>query len=111
MKSSIENIDSRHEINKIREYEKKGYTTIYTLEGDALKNQSNGKYFHADEVTIEHEERYEGISNPEDMSILYAIQTADGNKGTLLVAYGNGSATDLAMFMKDVEMKRNNEVK
>lgn len=32
--------------------------------------------------------RFEGMSNPDDNSVIYAIKTDDGNKGTLVDAYG-----------------------
>ncbi len=32
--------------------------------------------------------RFEGASNPDDNSILYAIETSDGLKGLLVDAYG-----------------------
>lgn len=50
--------------------------------------------------------RFEGISDPDDMSILYAIETADGTKGTLVDAYGNYSDEDTGAFMQDVDINK-----
>lgn len=36
--------------------------------------------------------RFEGMTNPGDTSILYAIEATDGNKGLLVDAYGAYSA-------------------
>ena len=40
------------------------------------------------------------------MSILYAIETADGNKGTLVDAYGLYSDEETGAFMKEVEIHK-----
>jgi len=40
------------------------------------------------------------------MSILYAIETTDGNKGTLVDAYGLYADDDTGEFMKEVEIHK-----
>jgi hypothetical protein len=40
------------------------------------------------------------------MSVLYAIETADGNKGTLVDAYGLYADDDTGEFMKEVEIHK-----
>ncbi|MBD0368348.1 MAG: hypothetical protein ICV53_19865, partial [Flavisolibacter sp.] len=50
--------------------------------------------------------RFEGISDPDDMSILYAIETCDGRKGTLIDAYGNYSDDDTGAFMQEVDINK-----
>ncbi len=40
------------------------------------------------------------------MSILYAIETTDGNKGTLIDAYGHYSDDDTGSFMQDVDINK-----
>jgi hypothetical protein len=50
--------------------------------------------------------RFEGITDPDDMSILYAIETCDGAKGTLMDAYGHYSDEDTGEFMKQVEIAK-----
>ena len=43
--------------------------------------------------------RYEGESNPEDRSILYGIETANGEKGTVVDAYEPYSDTFVTKFI------------
>ena len=40
------------------------------------------------------------------MSILYAIETCDGQKGTLIDAYGSYSDEDTSAFMQDVDIHK-----
>ncbi|MBJ7880636.1 hypothetical protein [Gelidibacter salicanalis] len=54
------------------------------------------------EVTILKEHRFEGMSNPSDMSLLYVIQTMDGSKGTLLASYGANADNAIHSFMKAI---------
>ena len=41
-----------------------------------------------DDVTIREYERFEGVSDPDDMAILYAIESSSGARGTLVDAFG-----------------------
>jgi len=94
--------DTKHEITKIEAYRKKGYTASYQLEKGKLKDLETEKTFNVDEVTIDDQYRYEGMSNPDDLSILYAISTADGRKGTLLMPYGVKADVELTSFLNQV---------
>jgi hypothetical protein len=47
--------------------------------------------------------RFEGESDPADNSILYAIETNDGTKGTLIDAFGPYADAGVTKFMKEVE--------
>jgi hypothetical protein len=90
----------------MRRLEEKGYTTQYRVEENKLVNLTTGKKYKADDVLAANFFRFEGISNPDDMSILYAIETTDGNKGTLVDAFGLYSDDDTGEFMKEVEIHK-----
>lgn len=94
----------KHEAPKVDEYIAEGYTASYQMEDGKLKDLETGKTFEPCDVTIYDEYRYEGMSNPSDMSILYALQTADGGKGTLLIPYGPSADGEIAWFMKEVTL-------
>ncbi|CAM4084747.1 hypothetical protein [Zobellia nedashkovskayae] len=93
---------AKHEKDAIDEFEKKGYTARYRYENDVLINPETHKYYKPVDITIVKEFRYEGMSDPDDLSILYIIETDDGSKGTFLMAYGPSADTDTAMFFKNV---------
>jgi len=102
---------TKHEKTKIDEYIDKGYTASYRLKNGKLRDLKTDKCFEVNEVTIVDSYRYEGMSNPSDMSIMYALKTVDGRKGTLLLPYGPHADAELDEFMKEVslDMKNRNE--
>ncbi|HWJ90072.1 MAG TPA: hypothetical protein VNR87_03125 [Flavisolibacter sp.] len=86
--------------------EAQGYTDQYRVEKGKLVDVTNNKKYKAKDVKAVNFFRFEGITNPEDMSILYAIETSDGRKGTLVDAYGMYSDDDTGAFMQDVEINK-----
>jgi len=96
---------------KIQEYQKKGYTASYQMGEDGLKDLETNKEYKAEEVIIEDEFRYEGMSNPDDNSMLYILKMQDNSKGTILVPYGASADGTLAWFLKDVSQNKHNRDK
>jgi hypothetical protein len=88
---------------KLAELEEKGYRADFKLEGGKLKVVKGDQSFSADELTIRKDFRFEGESNPDDMSILYALEAQDGTKGTVVHAYGPDANDALSEFMKGVK--------
>ena len=80
-----------------------GYTEDYKATEAGLKSLKTGKIYQPDQVKIVDFHRFEGTSDPADESILYAIETADGRKGTLVDAFGPSSDTKVTAFMQKVE--------
>ena len=81
----------------------KGYTDQFQGTEDGLKDIETGRIYQPSEVTVPNFFRFEGISDPDDTSILYVIETADGQKGTLVDAYGLYSDENISKFMLEVE--------
>ena len=98
----MENKMAKHELEGLHEFQAKGYTHNYRVEDGQLIDLETKERFTSNEVTIVEEKRYEGMTNPSDMSILYVLETKDGNKGTIVVPYGPASATPEAEFFVDV---------
>jgi hypothetical protein len=82
---------------------KNGYSAQFKVVRGGLKSLSTEKVFRPDEVKINNFYRFEGESDPADNSILYAIETSDGEKGTLTDAYGIYNDANVSNFIKEVE--------
>jgi hypothetical protein len=82
-----------------------GFTDDFEIEKDLLVGKETDKKYHADELTIKKTFRFEGDSDPGDMSILYAIETNDGHKGTYADAFGTygDQGTHTAEFLKHIK--------
>ena len=91
---------------KLAELEEEGYTEDFKLEGDQLKALNSDQAFSAAELTIVEDFRFEGESNPDDLSILYALESSDGTKGTVVHVYGPEAGDALGEFMKGVKEKK-----
>ncbi len=80
-----------------------GYTDDFKAVENGLQSLKNDKVYLPEEVTVDNFYRFEGNSDPDDMSILYAITTNDGTKGTLIDAYGTYASPEVNEFMLSVE--------
>ena len=80
-----------------------GYTENFKIEDNLLKCLDCSKAYEPKDVTIKNFFRFEGLSDPDDNSILYAIETNDGKKGTVVDAYGAYSDPDTSQFIMEVE--------
>jgi hypothetical protein len=68
---------------------KRGYTANLSLEGDTIDDKAQEIHMTADDFSIDEFYRFEGASNPADMSIVYAVSSPKYNlKGILVNAYG-----------------------
>ncbi len=66
----------------------RGYTADLAPAADGLRVVSTGRTLGRDELAIREYYRFEGVSDPDDMSIVYAIEGADGTRGILVDAFG-----------------------
>jgi len=68
---------------------KRGYTENLSLEGDTIDDKDKNIHMTADDFQIDEFYRFEGSSNPSDMSIVYAVSSDKyGIKGVLVNAFG-----------------------
>ena len=75
------------------------------MAGGGLRAAEGGKTYRADELTIREFHRFEGISDPDDMSIVYAIESRDGTRGTLVDAFGVYSNPAVSAVLEGVPIR------
>jgi len=80
-----------------------GYTEDFKAAERGLLSLQHEKIYEASQIQINDFYRFEGASDPADNSILYAIETDDGIKGTLVDAYGPYADSKVVAFMEEVE--------
>ena len=69
-----------------------------------LRALGSGRAFDAEDLTIRQYQRFEGVSNPDDSSIVYAIETRSGTKGLLMDAFGPYANSEVGRLLETVEM-------
>ncbi len=85
---------------------RRGFTESLAVVGNELCTTKMQKIFRPDEVVIREYRRFEGVSDPDDMSIVYAIETEGGIRGTLVDAYGVYADPAVSAFLSKVPVRR-----
>lgn len=82
-----------------------GYTVDFNLDDNCLLCHGNSLQIRPEEFVVDAHYRFEGISDPGDEAVVYAISSAKlGVKGTLVDGYGtysDGVASDLVKALKE----------
>jgi hypothetical protein len=81
-------VDHTHEAPVISTLQRRGFTEDFIARNGRLQVAASDRSFRPSELRILDYYRFEGTSNPDDMSVIYAIEARDGTRGTLTDAYG-----------------------
>ena len=86
----------------------RGYEEDFNLLDDHLELKASNELFSHDDFVVDEVFRFEGVSDPADMSVLYAITTSTGRKGILVDAYGaySGQISDEMLKKLDTRSHR-----
>lgn len=84
---------------------RRGFTEHFIPTDGMLRAVNSGKMVRADEVMVAEYHRYEGVSDPDDMAILYALETLSGLRGTLVDAFGVYADPQVGAFMRAVALR------
>jgi hypothetical protein len=93
--------NAKNELELIKKYQAKGYSHNFRVVENTLIDNTTKKEFKAKDIHVVAEHRFEGMSNPADMSILYIIKM-DDTKGTFLASYGSAADTEVAEFFNTI---------
>jgi hypothetical protein len=92
-------------VEAISDLRSQGYTNDFSQEDGLMYIKESGKSYNPDDLVIEKVLRFEGDSNPDDMSVLYGIAASDGAKGIIIDAYGAYEDAGISDFIKKVRLK------
>lgn len=85
--------------------ENNGYKEDFRInENGKMCSPASDKEYAPEDLTIDKVYRFEGESDPGDMSVLYSITTNDGTKGKLVDAFGMYESRKFAEFIRNVKM-------
>ena len=89
----------------IQELKKRGFTANFELLNTAFRDVDSGRTFKAEDLTIVEHYRFEGASDPDDMSVVYAIESDDGTQGIIADAFGVYANPQLGGFLNNVRIR------
>jgi hypothetical protein len=89
----------------LKSLQERGFTDTFVAREDGLHAEHWGRMITPAEVTIVEYHRFEGETNPDDMSVVYGIECSDGLKGTIIDAYGAYANPLLSDFLRKVPIK------
>ncbi|MGE5402049.1 MAG: hypothetical protein ACM3S2_16755 [Ignavibacteriales bacterium] len=84
----------------------KGYVHDFQMTDQGMACKETNEIFKPEELTIKRIYRFEGESNPDDMSALYMMEANSGTKGLFVDIYGaytSYDGSDLIEFLKKVK--------
>jgi hypothetical protein len=80
----------------IEQLERQGFVDHFRAEPPGLRAADDGRLFDPQDLVTEEVRRFEGASDPQDESIVFALRSRDGSvRGTLVASFG--PATDPAV--------------
>jgi hypothetical protein len=88
------------------ELARRGFAEQFRVVDDRLRVVGSGAEFAAAQVVLVAFYRFEGVSDPDDMAILYALETRTGVRGTIADAFGVYSDPLVGAFMEAVALCR-----
>jgi len=66
----------------------RGYTRSFEVANGRLRVVETGTLVTPEEVKVREHHRFEGESNPDDMSVVYAVESGSGERGLIVDAFG-----------------------
>lgn len=80
-------------LDALNELKARGYDRDFNLRENCLECSQSGAQLAADDFEITETHRFDGQTDVDDEVVLYAIESNDGLKGTLVNAYGTYADT------------------
>ncbi len=80
---------------------KEGYKESFTAKHNCIQSAYSKKEYQPSDLRIVKSFRFDGMTNPADETLVFAIEANDGTKGTLVMSYS-------AVHNHDVELLKKN---
>lgn len=100
MSASPENY--RNLLEAVNGLRSRGYNYDFNYQNACLFCSKISEKFEAKDLKITEYYRFEGMSDPDDSSVIYAIESNTGHKGIMIDAYGAYSDEHKAAFLSDI---------
>ncbi|HKK77749.1 MAG TPA: hypothetical protein VJ953_21905 [Saprospiraceae bacterium] len=92
-------------VDATKDLRERGFTASFEFGDGCLKETDTNKEYNAADVQIIEYHRFEGNTNPADMSVIYALEAKDGTQGTIIAPYGTYANPDLMELLDAIPIK------
>lgn len=90
---------------------RRGYNHNFQYKDGKIVSSETQTAYGSDQLEVKEFHRFEGMTNPGDMSIIYGIEAHDGAKGVVVSTYGPYANEEFEKFMEDVPMPEDEKIK
>lgn len=84
-----------------------GFPLDFLVDKNGLYERGSDERFTADQIRIIVHKRFEGKSDPMDMSVLYGLEIPGNRRGTLVNSYGPYADALISDFIQDIPKSEN----
>ena len=84
---------------------RRGFTEDFRVVDGTLRATGTRETFRPEELVISEFHRFEGISDPDDMAIVYGLEARNGLRGTVVDAFGVYSDPALSALLEHVPIR------
>ena len=84
----------------------RGFTEDFRVVDGKLRAIGTGEMVSSEDLVIREFHRFEGISDPDDMAIVYGVEARNGLRGTVVDAFGVYSDPALSAFLEHVPVRQ-----
>lgn len=92
--------------DRMRELQAAGWVGQLSFSDGGLRCDGCRCWAAAEDVDVDEVYRFEGVSDPGDESILFAISMPCGHRGTIPAAYGKDTAPEVADVVTRLRLSR-----
>jgi hypothetical protein len=89
----------------VDELARRGFTEGFRVDAGHLRAIGKGETVRTEDLVIREFYRFEGVSDPDDMAIVYGIEGAGGLKATVIDAFGVYSDPGLGALLQGVAIR------
>ena len=92
-------------VDALNKLSQKGYKNGFKLRDKFLESLGSGKKYRPEDLCIVEYHRFEGETNPSDMSVVFALRSKNAEKGTVVSSYGTYANMSLISFLDKVKIQ------
>jgi len=81
---------------------RRGVTASFGAAPPGLRVTGSDRVYRPDQLRIVEHYRFEGVSDPDDMAVVYAIEADDGTRGVLVDAFGTYADPDVGAILRNI---------